>query len=143
VRFDFDVEIRRPVPEVFAYVTDVRNLPQWQRATSEAEWVLGEGARTGARIRQKTRFLGRTVDLELEVAAYERDRRFDLRTVKGPISFRVHHVFEPSDGGTTIRFAGEGEGGGFFRLAGSALAKRAEREARADFARLKAILERG
>jgi uncharacterized protein YndB with AHSA1/START domain len=141
VRFEFEVEIERPVRDVFAYVTDVGNLPKWQRATSEAAWVGGEPPGTGARIRQKTRFLGRTMDIELEVTAYETERRFDLRTLKGPISFTVRHSFQPSDGGTKIQFVGEGEAGGFFRLAEAVVAKQAERESRADFDRLKAVLE--
>ena len=141
MRFDFDVKIDRPVHDVFAFVTDVRNLPQWQQATSEAEWVGDDAPRTGARLRQKTSFLGRTLELELEVTAYEPERRFDLKTLKGPISFVVRHSFHPSNGGTRIEFAGEGEARGFFRLADSLVAKRAERESRADFERLKAILE--
>jgi uncharacterized membrane protein len=143
VRFEFEVEIQRPVHDVFAYVTDVGNLPEWQRATSEAAWEGGEGPGTGARVRHKTTFLGRTVDMELEVTAYEPDRRFDLRTLKGSISFTVRHSFQPSNGGTKIHFVGEGEPGGLFRLAGSAVARRAERESRADFERLKTVLESG
>lgn len=141
MRFEFEVEIERPIRDVFAYVTDVGNLPEWQRATSEAAWEEGEGPGPGARVRQKTRFLGRTMNVELEVTAYEPDRRFDLRTLSGPISFTVHHSFQPSNGGTKIQFVGEGESGGFFRLAESAVARRAERESRTDFERLKAILE--
>jgi uncharacterized protein YndB with AHSA1/START domain len=141
VRFEFEVEIERPVRDVFAYVTDVGNLPEWQRATSEAAWEGGEGPGAGARVRQKTRFLGRTLEVELEVTAYEPDRRFDLRTLSGPISFTVQHAFQPSNGGTRIQFVGEGEPGGFFRLAESVVARRAERESRADFERLKAVLE--
>ncbi len=141
MRFEFEVEIERPVHDVFAYVTDVGNLPEWQRATSEAAWEGGDGPSVGALVRQKTRFLRRSMDIELEVTAYEPDRRFDLRTLKGPISFEVRHSFGPSRGGTKVHFVGEGEPGRFFRLAASAVARQAERESRADFERLKAVLE--
>jgi uncharacterized protein YndB with AHSA1/START domain len=141
VRFEFEVEIERSVSDVFAYVTDVANLPEWQRATSSAAWEDGDGPRTGARIRQQTTFLGRTMNIVLEVTAYEPERRFDLRTLEGPISFTVRHSLRPSNGGTTIHFVGEGEPGGFFRLARSMVAKQAERDSRADFARLTEILE--
>jgi uncharacterized membrane protein len=143
VRFEFEVEIERPVSEVFAYVTDVANLPEWQRATSSAAWEDGDRPRTGARIRQQTAFLGRSLDIVVEVTAYEPERRFDLRTLEGPISFTVRHSFQPANSGTRIHFVGEGEPGGFFRLARSMVARQAERESRADFARLKEILESG
>ena len=141
MRFEFEVEIERPVEEVFAYVTDVGNLPEWQSATSDAAWITDDGPRAGARIRQTTTFLGRTMELELEVTSYEPGRRFDLRTVRGPLPFTVHHSFAPADGGTRIHFVGEGRVGGVFRLASGVVAKQAERESRADFARLKALLE--
>ena len=141
MRFEFEVAVERPVSEVFAYVTDVANLPAWQRATTSASWEDGDGPRAGARIRQQTTFLGRTMNILLEVTGYEPDRRFDLRTLEGPISFTIRHAFRSTNGGTTIHFAGEGEPGGFFRLARSMVARQAERESRADFARLKEILE--
>jgi carbon monoxide dehydrogenase subunit G len=141
VRFEFEIEIDRPVAEVFAYLSDVRNLPEWQRATSEADWLGPEGAAKGARIRQKTSFLGRELNMELEVTAYEPDRRFDVSTVKGPISFEVRHSLRASDGGTAVHFVAEGRTGRLFRFAEPMIAGTAERDALADFQRLKAILE--
>src|SRR4029453_10823284 len=58
MHFDLEVRIDRPVTAVFAYVTDVSNLSQWQESAVAAEWV-GEGSR----FRERPSFLGRSADL--------------------------------------------------------------------------------
>jgi uncharacterized membrane protein len=141
VRFDLEIVVGRPLPDVFVYVTDVRNLPEWQESAIEAEWEDGGPVGLGSRMREKRSFLGRTAENELEVTAYEPDRRFDLKALSGPIRFQVSHSFEPTDGATRLRVVVEGEAGGMMRLAGQMVARQAERQFRADLERLKTVLE--
>jgi uncharacterized membrane protein len=140
VRFDLEVVVDAPVAEVFAYITDVRNLPEWQESAVEAAWRDDAPIEVGSRMRERRSFLGRTAENELEVTAYEPDRRFDLKTVSGPIRFQVAHTFEPADGGTRLRVVVEG--GGLPRFAGRMVAKQAERQFRADLERLRGVLAR-
>ena len=39
VRFDLEVTIERPVEDVFAYVSEVTNLPDWQESAVAADWM--------------------------------------------------------------------------------------------------------
>ena len=139
IRFEFSVDVDRPPSEVFAYITDADRLPEWQSGAVEAQWQ-GEKAQ-GARIREVRKFLGRRMETELEVTEYESDRRFGLRAVSGPVPFSVTQVLEPRNGGTRLTFVGEGEPGGFFKLAEPVVARVAERQFRNDFETLKDILE--
>ena len=139
VRFEFSVDIDRPPSEVFGYITDTDRLAEWQSGVVEAQWQ-GEKAQ-GAHIREVRKFLGRRLETELEVTAYESDRRFDLRTVSGPVPFSVTQVLQPRNGGTRLIFTGEGEPGGFFKLAEPVVGRVAERQFRNDFETLKDILE--
>jgi len=66
VEFDLEVTIDRPVPAVFAYVTDVRNVPEWQESAESAEWI-----EQGRRFRERRHFMGRAAEFELEVTALE------------------------------------------------------------------------
>ena len=137
--FDLTVEIARPPEDVYAYLTDVSNLPQWQSSASSAE---ADGTlREGARIRERRTFMGREVKTELEVTAHEPGRRFDLRALSGPIRFEVRHSFEAVGNGTRVRLAVEGEADGMLRFAGPMVARRAERQFRDDLQRLKQVLE--
>jgi uncharacterized membrane protein len=137
VKFDFEVGIDRPVAEVFAYVTDVRNVPKWQESAESAEWI-----EEGRRFRERRSFMGRSAEIELEVTALEPDHRFDVRAVKAPVEFAIHHSFERADGGTFVRVHGEAKLSGALRLAAGMAKRQAESQFRKDFERLKAVLER-
>jgi len=136
VRFDLEVTIARPVAAVFAYVTDVRNLPEWQDSAIEAEWIEPQ-----RRFRERRSFLGRTAETELEVTAFEPERRFDVKAVKGPVKFEIHHSFAADDGGTLLRVSAEAKTGGALRFAAAVAKSQVERQFRSDLDRLKRVLE--
>jgi uncharacterized membrane protein len=136
VRFDLEVVIEQPVAAVFAYVADVRNLPEWQESAVSAEWI--EPAR---RFRERRSFLGRTAEIELEVTAFDPDRRFDVRAVKGPVRFEIHHSFAATNGDTLLRISAEAKTGGALRFAAALAKSQVERQFRSDLERLKDVLE--
>jgi uncharacterized membrane protein len=138
MRFDLETRIARPVAVVFAYVSDVRNLPEWQESASTAEWI-----EEGKRFRERRNFLGRTAQLELEVTANEPDRRFDVKSVAGPVRFEIHHAFEADGGETVLRVTAQAKVGGALRFAAKMAQGQAERQFRNDLHRLKEILESG
>src|SRR5919201_726285 len=139
IRFEFSVDIARPPSDVFAYLTDPTNLPEWQSSAIEAHWE-GEKA-PGAHVKEVRKFLGRRMESELEVTEYEPDRRFALKVLSGPVPFSVQHTLDPRDGGTRLTFVGEGEPGGFFKLAEPIVSRTAERQFKSDFETLKDVLE--
>jgi uncharacterized protein YndB with AHSA1/START domain len=139
VRIEFSIDIDRPPSEVFAYLTDAEKLPEWQAGAVEAHWE-GE-RRAGAHVREVRKFLGRRMESELEVTAYEPDRRLGLKVISGPVPFSVDQRLEPQNGGTRLTFVGEGEPGGFFKLAEPLVARTAERQFKGDYETLKDLLE--
>ncbi len=136
MEFDLEVTIDRPVPDVFAYVTDIRNVPNWQESALSAEWL-----EEGRLFRERRHFMGRNADLELEVTALEPGRRFDFRAAKGPVRFEIRHSFEGVNGGTRVRVHGKAKLGGALRLAAGMARRQAEHQFRRDFERLKELLE--
>jgi uncharacterized protein YndB with AHSA1/START domain len=137
--FEVTVDVARPPAEVFAYLTDVSKLPEWQATASEAE--IDGAVRIGARIRERRQFLGRDVRTELEVTAYEPPQRFDVRSQGGPASFAIRHTLSPTAQGTRLRADVDVTLGRMMRLAAQGALKLAEREFRGDFARLKELVE--
>ena len=121
---------------VFAYVTDVRNLPQWQESAVEAEWI-----EEGSRFRERRSFLGRSANVQLEVTAFEQDRRFDVRAVTGPVRFEIRHSFEAVADATLLRITAEARIGGALRFAARMAQGQAERQFRSDLQRLQKLLE--
>ena len=136
VRFDLEVTIERPVEDVFAYVSEVTNLADWQESAVAAEWI-----ERGKRFRERRTFLGRTAEVELEVTSYEQVRRFDVKSVSGPVRFEIRHAFAASDDGTLLQVTAEAAVGGALRFAAAMAKKQAERQFRSDLERLKEVLE--
>jgi carbon monoxide dehydrogenase subunit G len=138
-RFSLTSEIDRPPAEVFAYLTDVQRLPEWQSSAVSAE---AEGQiREGSRITERRKFIGRDIRTEIEVTAYDPPRRFDVTSRGGPVAYSIHHSLEPSPRGTRLHVEVEAKVGTMMRIAAQGPLKLAEREFRADFERLKGILE--
>ena len=139
VRAEVAIEIARTPAEVFAYLTDVSNLPSWQSGVRSAE--LDGEPRAGARIRESRHLLGRELHTTLEIEEYEAPRLFTLRALNSPVPFTVRHELEPSGAGTRLTVVGEGDAGFLPSFAAGFMTRRAEKQFRADFARLKRVLE--
>ena len=141
MREEHEVVVERPVSEVFAYITDVSNLPEWQAGVLETRAEGDAPLRVGSRFTERRRFLGRHIESTIEVTEHEPDRVFSLRVVSGPVPLEVRHTFDQVDGVTRIRSAGRGEPGRLFKMAGPLVARRAKQTFERDFARLKELLE--
>jgi carbon monoxide dehydrogenase subunit G len=132
VRAELTIEIERPPDEVFAFMTDVSHLPEWQAGVKSAE-------RRDGRIEEARSIFGRELHTTLEIVEEEPPRVFTLRALDSPVPFSVRHELEPADGGgTRLTVTADGDVPGF---AAGLLARRAERQFRKDFERLKQILE--
>jgi carbon monoxide dehydrogenase subunit G len=139
IRIELTIAIERSPEDVFELLTDIGRLPEWQTSAIEAH---SDGPlEQGSRVTEKRRLLGREVDGELEVVAYEPPRRLALRSLGGPVDFTVDHELAANGGGTELTFVAEAQPRGALRLAGPVLARTAEQQFRQDFDRLKELLE--
>jgi carbon monoxide dehydrogenase subunit G len=140
LRAELTIEIARSVEDVFAYLTDVERLPEWQGSvvSSRANGPLREGSR----IVEQRSLLGHEAETELEVTAHEPGRRFALRTLSGPVELAIDHELEEAGNYTRLHVTASGKPGGLLRLAGRAVEAKARHELHRDFDRLKANLER-
>jgi uncharacterized protein YndB with AHSA1/START domain len=131
MRAQLTIEIPRTPEDVFAYLTDASNLPEWQAGVKTA--TVRDG-----RIEESRLLLGRELHTTLEIVEQDVPRLFTLRALDSPMPFSVRHELEPADGGTRLTVTAEGGVPGF---AAGLLARRAEKHFRKDFERLKQILE--
>lgn len=143
MRYELAVEIARPPAEVYAYLADPAHLPDWQADVEEVRAAAGAPLQAGATFTEVRSFLGKRAESTLEVTAAEPGREFSLRTLSGPVQVEIRHLLEPAGDGTRVRVEAEADPGKLFGLGGPFLRKAAERRARGDFERLKALLEAG
>lgn len=128
------MEIARSPEEVFDFLTDVSNLPRWQSGVHSAR-------REGSQIHESRHLLGRELSTILEIEESERPRLFTIRAVNSPVPFSVRHQLERNGGGTRLTVVGEGDAGLLPGFAAGIMARRAEKQFRRDFERLKTLLE--
>jgi uncharacterized protein YndB with AHSA1/START domain len=141
VRAEESIFVERPIEEVFAYLTDLERVPEWQTNVLFLQLQSPGGLRPGARLVELRKFLGRKVESVVEVTAYEPPHRYTIKVQSGPIPFEISNVFSESGGGTRIDAAVEGEPGRFFGLVEWRVVKAVERELWNSLATLKDILE--
>ena len=142
VRAELTVEIARTPEEVFAYLTDVSNLPPWQSGVHAAPDRGRRRAAAGARIRESRHMLGRELSTTLEIDGV-RARRGSSRCARSTVPCRssVRHELEPSGRRDAADGRGEGDAGLLPGFAAGIMARRAEKQFRKDFERLKRLLE--
>jgi uncharacterized protein YndB with AHSA1/START domain len=101
VRNTLDVEVSRPVDEVFAYVDDDAKLRQWVTGILESSRAPGP-ARPGASFRQVVDLGNGRLELQGELTEYEPNRVLAVRLRSRLCDMDVRYEFEPRNGSTSI-----------------------------------------
>ena len=97
------IVIDRPMPQVFAFVADGEKCTQWRPGVVEIKRVSGDGL--GTKYAQTVQGpMGRTIQADYEITAYEPDRLIEFQTTSGPARPHGRYDFEPANGGTRVTF---------------------------------------
>jgi uncharacterized membrane protein len=138
---DVAVTIQRPVKEVFGYITNFENNPQWQSGMQACKFTTEPPLRVGSRYKQIAGFLGRRIESEFEVVEYEPDRMIRFHSISGTFPIRIMRAVEPDESGTKVMARIEGDPGGWFKLVAPIVQPLMRRSIVADYQRLKTVLE--
>lgn len=101
MKLQANVTIERPIEEVFAFVSDVANMPRWVAGVSSAR-LISERVVEGAQFVCDYTSAWRTTQLDLQVTAYEPPRLLSIATARGPFSFEARLQMEAVAGGTEV-----------------------------------------
>jgi uncharacterized protein YndB with AHSA1/START domain len=141
VKAEESIFVERPIEEVFAYLTNLELVPEWQTNVLFLQPQSPGGLRPGAQLVELRKFLGRKVESVVEVTEYEPPHLYTIKVQSGPIPFTISNALSESAGGTRIDAVVEGEPGRFFGLVEWRVVKAVERELWNSLATLKDILE--
>jgi uncharacterized membrane protein len=142
MRVQESVEINRPLHEVFTFVSDVGNYPQWMAhalaVRTEAPGPPGRSDRFVVALKS----VGRRFETPYERTSFEADRRYTDHAVGGPIpDHRWHSAFQEVPGGTRLTRTVEVESRGLLKLLEPVQKRAAERQLRKDLQTLKEVAE--
>lgn len=108
--------IDRPVGDVFAYAADQSNEPEWHTDVLEIKPTPGSpDSGVGSKWIVTIRFMGRN-EYEVEVTAFEVNRRVEITTRTGPLRPTTNYLFEPEGDGTRFTRTVDIPTHGFMRL---------------------------
>ncbi len=141
VRVETSVVVQRPVEELFGVVTNPETYAQWMPGCLGARQTSQGPMGVGATYVDGGRLLGRRIEENLVVTAYEPNWKFGVKTTSGPMRGEGEYTFEPVEGGTRITLVGEAALGGFFKLAKPIVARAIKRQGVGNLAGLKNLLE--
>ena len=141
VRVEASAVISRRVEQVFEFVTNPENDPQWQSAMLESERTSVGPFGVGTTEQGVAKLLGQRIEWSAEVTEYEPNRKVKYDVTGGPLSAEQTVSFEPVEGGTKFTLVLEAETGGFFRLAEPIVIRMYQRDTETNVANLKDILE--
>jgi uncharacterized membrane protein len=112
------IEIKAPVSDVFAFISNVENIPRWQSEVVTSKVVSPSPLRSGTRFEEVVRILGRRVSTVCEVTDYQPTKRFGFRSISGTsIAYDGQMQFEPNGRGTHLTLSATFRLKGFWKLA--------------------------
>jgi uncharacterized protein YndB with AHSA1/START domain len=140
LKLEVSCEIKRPVEEVFAYLTDPAKTPEWNSAVLECRAEPQGPLHVGSKLYIVSRILGRRIEHSAEVTELVPNRKLAHRATS-PFPLEATYLTEPMAGGTKVLVTTVGEPGGFFKLAGPALGRISKQQIQAQFDTMKELLE--
>lgn len=141
VKTEKSITIQRPIAEVFAYLSNLENGPQWQSGLLEVRRTTQGPLGVGAQFTAARKFLGRRMEGSMEMSAYEPNRSFAIKSSSGSTPFEQTFLFEPVAGGVRLTSEMQLQTSGIMGLAEPLIASGVKREFEADFGTLKDLLE--
>ena len=143
MKIEHSVIIDRPLAEVFAFVTDLRNETRWQPEIRSVTLEDPLPLMTGATFREERVTLGRRYDWRFRITRFEAPRVIEIETITGTAPYRGARRFEAVGGATRVTESGELTLPRFARFLEPVLGRLAARPVRVAYARLKRLLEGG
>jgi uncharacterized membrane protein len=137
---EVSITINRPIAEVFSYVSDLQQGPQWQSGLLEVRRTTEGPLGTGTLFTSARKFLGRKMEAKIELVAYEPTNSFAIKSISGT-PFEQSYLFEAVAEGTRLTTVLEMQTAGFTGLAEPLIASSVRREMDGDFGDLKDLLE--
>jgi len=140
-QFRTSLVIRRPVEEVFTFVSNYQNSPRWVSGALEHTKVSAGPIGVGTVIRTTGRTMGVHVEAMRIVTAYEPYAKYAFKSEYRQVPLTTTFFFEPVQGGTRLTIAVEGEPAGLFKAATPLVLGTIRQQFEGDLRRLKSLLE--
>jgi uncharacterized protein YndB with AHSA1/START domain len=138
--FENMVMIARRIEDVFAFLSDLENIPKWNYAIVETRKISEGPVGVGTTYRQVRSVPSRSEE-RLEITAYDPPRQLEVRGQLGPFRSRLFYALNATPEGTRVTNTVEVELRGPGRLLGRVAVPRVRDAVAANLRKLKELLE--
>lgn len=135
------VDIQCPLETVFAFASDVSNLPLYDQGIHEAKKMTEGLLGVGTIYQLIARPFGIRMVVVLEFTAYEPNIQFAFKVISEPFPVETHYTFTNLGHGTQVRGVREPQPGGFWKWMTPLITSPARKKFETELNRLKAYLE--
>lgn len=135
--------IRRPIEDVYGVLTNVELTGCWYPARVEEWWTSPAPHGVGSTRRARVRVLGRAVENDAVVTAYDPPRLAAMKGISRSAPFEVTLAFRPEGDGTRVDVDSVFHLRGVMRLVGPPFLRSYNRGWVRGLANLKALMESG
>jgi len=133
--------INRPVEEVWKFISNIENMPKWDRGVLEARQTSEGPMGVGSTVQVVRQFLGRRRIANFRVADVVPNRTVAIQAGGMGVSGNVRYTFEPVEGGTRMTSSAEVVLGGWLKLITPIIMPMLERDGWDDLANVKRVVE--
>jgi uncharacterized protein YndB with AHSA1/START domain len=137
-RVSRDVEINRPIGEVFEKLNDAEFAPEWSGTVDDAH-THGE-TEVGQTFTIQGGFLGVSVEMECEVTEHDPPHRYAYRADE-PLRLSLESDLEEAGEGTRVEMTVDVDPVRLFSLAGPLFKRQIGKQLEQDLGRLKSLLD--
>jgi len=143
INLDLSALIDKPVKDVFTFVANPNNMSKWNSAVVSIQQVTPGAVGVGTKFKNIGEALGRRIEGEMQVTAYEPDSKCGFQLQAGPMQMNLTISFKTVGTGTKLSLNAQGNPAGIFKLAEGLMAGRVKSLMEENLARLKSVLEKG
>jgi hypothetical protein len=133
--------IYSPVQQVFDFVSKPENDFQWQYGTLETARLSEDVNNTRIHYRSIGHFMGRRNLSAFEVADYNPNKKYSIKSLSGPLHSQTSYTFETVNRGTKINVSIQASLADFHQMDEGPVEKSLRKQLKENLALLKNLLE--
>lgn len=136
------IDIRVPIEQIFQFVTDIENLPNWAGAFDEIRDYSGDPVGVGSTWTSVSKFMGREVVSQCEMTTFEPPTKlvFSIKNMAGD-GDNIWTLEKLDDNRTRFTLRLRGTAKGIAKMAVGLIRSQADKQMNGDLAKLKQNLE--
>jgi len=133
--------ISRPIGLVFDFMSKPENDFQWQYGTLDSSAHTHGLSNAGTFFQSIGHLMGRRNLSTFEVTGYEPNKKFDFKSISGPLQSYTSYTFERIKDVTRVNLSTQANVVNFFKMEEAKVEKNMRKQGRQNLAILKDILE--